>query len=460
MQIKYILIVLALLVTPAIAQFSKSTVSSQVSSQFPDQNTGAITPATTRTFLNNLLSSYQQYAGLNNQVGVTYTVAGSDYGQLVTFNNPGAIAVTLPQAAGSFSTFNFYAETLGAGSATITPSGGSTICGGATLALAQTQVVWVISDGTNYQCVFLAPGQFSNPLAVANGGTGVSSASGTALDNITGFASTGFLTRTGSNAYAFQSATNGIALTNINQIAANTTLCNGTVSSANVTACTGGTLSSNLCTPQVSNIITGTNVTFSTPTCNSVLPKYLEITLVGGGGGGAGAGASPGTATAGNISCWNTSGTACSTPVYQSGGGALGSVSLAAAAGGTVTGSGTCDIWWAGGIGQGGSNLATGGNGGVGGASTLGGQGPGGGANSGSINAGSSAVANSGSGGGGAADSTTANSGGGGGAGATCKKLITTPASSYTYTIGLAVAGGTNGGQGSAGLLQIWSRWQ
>jgi hypothetical protein len=24
----------------------------------------------------------------------------------------------------------------------------------------------------------------------------------------------------------------------------------------------------------------------------------------------------------------------------------------------------------------------------------------------------------------------------------------------------LAVAGGTNGGQGSAGLLQIWSRWQ
>lgn len=73
-------------------------------------------------------------------------------------------------------------------------------------------------------------------VPVANGGTNASSASGTALDNITGFASTGFLTRTGAGAYAFQSATNGITLGNLAQAAANTVLANATGSTANVMA--------------------------------------------------------------------------------------------------------------------------------------------------------------------------------------------------------------------------------
>ncbi|HEX7906873.1 MAG TPA: hypothetical protein VF534_02105 [Paraburkholderia sp.] len=73
-------------------------------------------------------------------------------------------------------------------------------------------------------------------LPVANGGTNVSSASGTALDNISGFSGTGFLTRTGAGAYAFQSATNGITLGNLAQTPANTVLANATGSTANVTA--------------------------------------------------------------------------------------------------------------------------------------------------------------------------------------------------------------------------------
>ncbi|WP_157646738.1 hypothetical protein [Burkholderia ubonensis] len=76
----------------------------------------------------------------------------------------------------------------------------------------------------------------SHPLAVSSGGTGVSSASGTALDNITGFSSTGFLTRTGAGAYAFQSLTNGITLANLAQVGANTVLGNATGSTANLTA--------------------------------------------------------------------------------------------------------------------------------------------------------------------------------------------------------------------------------
>lgn len=76
----------------------------------------------------------------------------------------------------------------------------------------------------------------TSPLTVANGGTGAATASGTALDNIAGFAGTGFITRTGAGTYAFQSATNGITLGNLVQSAANTVLANGTGSTANVTA--------------------------------------------------------------------------------------------------------------------------------------------------------------------------------------------------------------------------------
>lgn len=71
---------------------------------------------------------------------------------------------------------------------------------------------------------------------VVNGGTACSAASGTCLDNITGFSSTGFLTRTGAGAYVFQSATNGITLGNLAQSAANTVLANSTGSTANVAA--------------------------------------------------------------------------------------------------------------------------------------------------------------------------------------------------------------------------------
>jgi hypothetical protein len=76
----------------------------------------------------------------------------------------------------------------------------------------------------------------ATPLAVSSGGIGTGAAGGAALDNITGFSSTGFLTRTGAGAYAFQSATNGITLGNLVQGAANTVLANATGSTANFTA--------------------------------------------------------------------------------------------------------------------------------------------------------------------------------------------------------------------------------
>lgn len=100
--------------------------------------------------------------------------------------------------------------------------------------------------GSNNQAGALSNILGSSTVPVANGGTASASASGTALDNITGFASTGFLTRTGAGAYSFQSLTNGITLGNLAKQAANTVLANATGSTANVTAfampsCSGAT---------------------------------------------------------------------------------------------------------------------------------------------------------------------------------------------------------------------------
>jgi hypothetical protein len=81
---------------------------------------------------------------------------------------------------------------------------------------------------------FTGAATFTVPIAVSSGGTGAGSASGTSLDNISGFSGTGFLTRTGAGTYSFQSLTNGVTLPNIQQITANVVLGNPSGSTANV----------------------------------------------------------------------------------------------------------------------------------------------------------------------------------------------------------------------------------
>ena len=68
---------------------------------------------------------------------------------------------------------------------------------------------------------------WAGTLSVARGGTGGGSASGTLLDNISGFASTGQLVRTGAGAYAFRTLTApaaGITVSNGSGVAGNPTL--------------------------------------------------------------------------------------------------------------------------------------------------------------------------------------------------------------------------------------------
>lgn len=126
---------------------------------------------------------------LNAQTGATYTIASTDASKLLTFSNASAVAVTLPQATGSFAAgFAFTAENLGAGTVTITPTT-STINGSATLAIKQNEGCSIVSDGTNYQvggCTAITPavnlaasghgGVTGNlPITNLNGGTSASS---------------------------------------------------------------------------------------------------------------------------------------------------------------------------------------------------------------------------------------------------------------------------------------------
>lgn len=119
------------------------------------------------------------------------------------------------------------------------------------------------------------------PLAVSSGGIGTGTASGAALDNITGFSSTGFLTRTGAGAYSFQSLTNGITLVNLTQIAANTVLANATGVAANIAAFNMPSCSSATSALQWAN---GTGFVCGSFTASTALPVAQTYQLYGGTG--------------------------------------------------------------------------------------------------------------------------------------------------------------------------------
>jgi hypothetical protein len=152
MRTKIVLALLfGLMLSPVQAQVSKSTLNTNTSTSFPDNTSGAITPAGMRSYFSTLIASFQQFAGVRSVVVTTDAITTSDYGQLIIYNNASPIAVSIAAAGGSFSTFNTFVSNAGAGAVTITPSGGSTINGASTLVLQTGQGAWIVSDGTNYQ---------------------------------------------------------------------------------------------------------------------------------------------------------------------------------------------------------------------------------------------------------------------------------------------------------------------
>lgn len=103
------------------------------------------------------------------------TILSSDAAKLVTYSNGSAIAVTLPQATGSFAAgFAFSVQNLGAGTVTITPTT-STINGASTLAVTTNQGCDIVSDGTNWQvsaCTAVVPSGGSGTVNSGTAGNG------------------------------------------------------------------------------------------------------------------------------------------------------------------------------------------------------------------------------------------------------------------------------------------------
>jgi len=95
---------------------------------------------------------------VNLQSGASYAIASSDCGKTVELSASSATP-TIAQAGSAGFLANWFTDLLciGTGGCTLTPAT-STINGAATLVLAQYQAAHLISDGTNYQALFIPPG--------------------------------------------------------------------------------------------------------------------------------------------------------------------------------------------------------------------------------------------------------------------------------------------------------------
>jgi len=184
--------------------------------------------------------------------------------------------------------------------------------------------------------------------------------------------------------------------------------------------------------PHVTVLTSGTGATFTT----NAATQYIKVRVLGGGGGGSGGGTGAGNGTNGNASSFGSITANGGTGGVPGGGGAGGNAS-----GGDINFTGSAS-WAYSNVGSPNQYGATGAAGPFGGAGI-------GGANGGA--AGGGASANSGSGGGGAGGTATIIAGGGGGAGGYAEKFISSPASTYTYTVGASANGGTAGTGGAAG---------
>lgn len=133
---------------------NKAGLIATINSCFADNTMGAITPAITRGMLTQMVNSWQQDPGVGLFTGLSYTLNAIDYGQLITFTNPGAITFNLPQPVYpvAFAPFSFFTQNVGTGTVTMIPVS-STICGVATKMLPPGWGAYVVSDGINWECL-------------------------------------------------------------------------------------------------------------------------------------------------------------------------------------------------------------------------------------------------------------------------------------------------------------------
>ncbi len=204
MIMRYLLLAIALwfLAMPAHAQTgtfkTKQALQAEISSCFPDNSTGAITPQVMRQCTLDFVASWQQGMGVNSQPGASYTVQLSDNGQTITTTSASAVAVTLPTASAptGFYPFSFWITPIGTGTITVTPVSG-TIKGQASLTLTTNQAAIITSDGTNWQAVNFSGGTAINIAGGSAGALGYYATAGTTISPLGQCASGVYATNAG-----------------------------------------------------------------------------------------------------------------------------------------------------------------------------------------------------------------------------------------------------------------------
>lgn len=100
---------------------------------------------------------------INKQAGASYAILSTDCGNVVELTNTTPTPTIAQAGTGGF-TSGWFTDSFcaGSGGCTLTPAT-STINGAASIAWAQNRTIRIISDGTNYQALFVAP---------TSGGTG------------------------------------------------------------------------------------------------------------------------------------------------------------------------------------------------------------------------------------------------------------------------------------------------
>src|SRR3974390_639254 len=101
---------------------TKAAIISEIGTNFPDNTTGLITPAITRTTHTDEVNSWQQAPTVNTQSGASYTITMADYGVMVLLTGSGAVAVSLPAAStAGLNPFNVMLKNGGDGAASRHP---------------------------------------------------------------------------------------------------------------------------------------------------------------------------------------------------------------------------------------------------------------------------------------------------------------------------------------------------
>lgn len=94
----------------------------------------------------------------NAQTGTTYTLLSGDAGKVVSLSNAASIAVTVPQASGSFAAgYGAEFQDIGAGIPTLTTSTSVFDNGLSTIVMAKGQSTYIWSDSTNWHSVLSLP---------------------------------------------------------------------------------------------------------------------------------------------------------------------------------------------------------------------------------------------------------------------------------------------------------------